>query len=163
MKDYGTVEKKVRSIVESKFEGFEYLFADYSQTNEAVDRIHKPTILYLLPPAGRLNIHYSVVRDMPETQIWFLCPTDFDFDGKENDCLIERMKRAAIRFIHEVGESGLFEVIEGNVPYQVGYDLFDDNLTGVCITPILVEKEGLPLCEYDFDEKFTRKGWDDKR
>lgn len=156
--EYGTVEKKVRSIVESKFEDCEYLFMDFSQSNVALDRVTKPTILYVLPPSGNLNLHRDVIRDCPETQIWFLCPTDFDFDGRENDCLIERMKRLAYRFIYEVNASGLFEYLEGDIPYQVGYDLFDDNLTGVCIMPTLVEKEGLPLCEGEY----ARTDWDEK-
>lgn len=150
---YGTVESKVRKIVKSRFSFCEYLFMDFSQSNEHLDRVKKPTILYVLPPAGNINLHRDVIKDYPETMIWFLCPTHFDFDGHDNDCKIELMKRLAYQFIYEVNVSGLFEPIEGNIPYQVGYDMFDDNLTGICITPILIEKEGLPLC----DGLFTRK------
>lgn len=157
MNNYGTVEHKIRSIIEAKFSDYEYLFADYTQSNKALDTVTKPTILYLLPPSGKLNLRYNVVRDKPETQIWFLCPTDFDFDGAENDCKIETMKRTALRFIYEVNESGLFEQLEGDIPYQVGYDMFDDNLTGICLMPTLVEKDGLPLC----DGMFERHGWDE--
>lgn len=156
---YGTVESKVAKIVREKFPEFKYLFGDFSQANHAFDCIHRPSILYVLPPSGTLNIHYDVVKDKPDTMIWFVCPTKFDFDGKENDCLIEKMKRAAIRFIYEIGESGLFEPIEGDIPYQVGYDLYDDNLTGICITPTLVEKQGMPIC----DGEFGRAGWDEPK
>ena len=159
MKKYGTVERKVAYVAKAKFKDFEYLFADFSQANHGLDRIHKPTILYLLPPSGILNFHYGVVKDKPDTMIWFLCPTHFDFGGKENDCLIEQMKRVAIKFVYELGESGLFEPIEGNLSYQVGYDLFDDNLTGICITPTLVEKEGMPIC----DGNPERAGWDKEK
>lgn len=97
-----------------------------------------------------------MVRDKPETMIWFICPADFDFDGIENDCRIEAMKRFALRFIHALNKSCLFVPLESDIPYQVGYDLFDENLTGICITPVLEEKVGLPLCNDDY----KRPDWD---
>lgn len=57
------------------------------------------------------------------------------------------MKRLCIRFINAVNESGLFEPIEGNLPYQVMYDRLDQNVTGIIITPILKEVEGVSLCQ----------------
>lgn len=153
---YGTVELKVRSIAERTLPSMAYLFADYSQANVALDKIDRPTVLYLLPPSGALGVRRDIIRDKPQTQIWFLCPSDFDFDGNDNDCRIEAMKRAALRFLAGVNDSGLFEPIEGDVPYQVAYDTFDDNLTGICINPVLEEIDGVPLCT------LARDGWDYK-
>lgn len=37
--------------------------------------------------------------------------------------------------------------LEGKLPYQVLYDHLDENVTGVVITPILEEEEGVSICE----------------
>lgn len=153
---YGTIEQKIRTIAE-RIEGVAYMFADFAQANVELDKIEKPTILHVLPASGKINLRRDVIRDKPETQIWFLCPSDFDFEGDENDCRIEVMKRIAYQFIYELNKSELFEQLEGDIPYQVAYDAFDVNLTGVCIMPTLIEIDGLPIC----DGTFNRKGWDE--
>ena len=152
---YGTVEGKVRKVAEL-IKGADYMFADFAQANVELDKIAKPTILFVLPAAGKINLRRDVIRDKPDTQIWFLCPSDFDFDGIENDCRIEAMKRLAYEFIYKLNTSGYFRELEGDIPYQVAYDAFDINLTGVCIMPTLIEVDGLPIC----DGTFNRKGWD---
>ena len=77
---------------------------------------------------------------MPETQIAFLIGTEQDFDGEENDELVEKMKRLAEMFIIALNESGDFEMIDGEeITYQVPYDTMDDNLTGVIINLPIVE------------------------
>lgn len=97
---YGTVEQKIRSVVETIGADVAYMFMNWAQANEAIDDVDKPTVVYVLPPSGTLNFRYARVKDAPETQIAFLAPTDFDFDGDRNDNVIEQMKRLAIRFAH---------------------------------------------------------------
>ena len=52
-----------------------------------------------------------------------------------------------MRFINAINESGYFVQLEGKLPYQVLYDHLDENVTGVVITPILEEEEGVSICE----------------
>lgn len=144
---YGKVEAKVRAVVKSMGDDVKYLFMNWSQTNVAMDDIDMPTIVYVLPPSGKLDFGYARVKDYPETQIGFLCPTDFDFDGTENDNIIEQMKRLAIRFIKALNASEMFELIEGKQPYQVVYDKLDQNVTGIVLTLPLEEVEGVRICE----------------
>ena len=131
IKKYGTVEAKVRKVAESMGEDVEYLFMNWSQANVAMDAITKPSVVYVLPPSGKLDFSYARVKDYPETQIGFLAPTDFDFDGTENDNIIEQMKRLAIKFIKALNASKCFELIEGKQPYQVVYDFLDQKGTGI--------------------------------
>lgn len=146
---YGTVEKKIRDIVQN-MEGVNYLFMNWSQANEKIDHIDGPTIIYVLPPSGELDFHNSSVKDYPQSQIAFVASTEFDFEGEENDNIIEQMKRLCIRFIKAVNDSELFEQIEGRLPYRVLYDYFDQNVTGIVITPPLVEEEGVFICETEY-------------
>lgn len=145
---YGTVEKKVRKIVESL--GVSYMFKNWAQANDEIDNIDAPTVIYVLPPSGELFFHYSSVKDYPQSQIAFVSPTDFDFDGEENDNIIEQMKRLCIRFVKKLNESGLFEPIDGRLSYRVLYDHFDQNVTGIVITPPLIEEEGVIICEDEY-------------
>lgn len=142
----GTVEAKVRSIVESLGGNVGYQFCDWAQANVSLDKVKMPTIIYVLPPSGTLNFSWREVLDRPNAQIAFVAPTDFDFDGDENDGIIEEMKRLCIRFIKAVNESVYFEEYEGDLPYQVLYDHLDQNVTGIVISPTLKELEGVSIC-----------------
>lgn len=146
-KELNTVERKVRTIVESMGANVAYLFCNWAQANVEIGKIDCPTIIYVLPPAGDFYFNWQEVKDYPEAQIAFLCHTKFDFAAKENDCIVERMKRLCITFIKALNDSGYFEPIEGKLPYQVLYDHLDDNVTGIVITPTLEEVEGVNLCD----------------
>lgn len=143
----GTVEGKIRQVVSSLGSGVSYMFCNWAQANADIDQIQSPTIVYVLPPSGNLSFSWNEVKDFPEVQIAFLSNTEFDFDGSENDNIIEQMKRLCIRFIKSINESNLFEQIEGNVPYKVLYDHLDQNVTGIVITLKLEEIDGVEICE----------------
>lgn len=142
----GTVEGKIRSIAATLGDDIEYRFMNWAQANVELDNIEKPTIVYVLPPSGTLTFKWNEVKDAPNTQIAFVCVTDFDFEGSKNDGIIEAMKRLAIRFVKALNESGLFELIEGDVLYQVLYDHLDQNVTGVVLTLTLEETKGVNIC-----------------
>ena len=149
----GTVEGKVRAIVESMGEDVEYQFMNWAQANVRLDKVSRPTIVYVLPPSGNLTFSWKDVKDSPNSQIAFLCHTKFDFDGQENDGIIEAMKRLCIRFVHKLNESGLFEEIDAPILYRVLYDYLDANVTGIVIEPTLKEVEGISLCCAPFERK----------
>lgn len=160
----GTVEGKVHaiaSLLQKKDENgdvsVEYLYCNWAQANVSLDKVDKPTIIYVLPPSGDLDFTWNQVKDAPNAQIAFVCPTDFDFDGEENEGVIERMKRLCIRFIKNLNESGMFEQIEGKVMYRVLYDHLDQNVTGIIIEPQLKETEGIWICaDPGIRKKFMR-------
>lgn len=142
----GTVEGKISTIVASLGSAVEYRFMNWAQANVELDHIDKPTVVYVLPPSGTLSFKWNEVKDSPNTQIAFVCVTDFDFEGSKNDGIIEAMKRLAIRFVKALNESGLFEQIEGDVLYQVLYDHLDQNVTGIVLNLTLEEVKGVSLC-----------------
>lgn len=142
----GTVEAKVRKIVESLGEEVGYQFCNWTQANVALDKMERPTIIYVLPASGTLHFTWREVLDRPSAMIAFVSPSDFDFDGSANDGIIEAMKRLCIRFIRVLNESGYFSELSEDIPYQVLYDHLDMNVTGIVISPILEEEEGVNLC-----------------
>lgn len=147
-----TVEDKVRFIAEAQFvpKGIKYFFMNWAQLNAEVTmrNVKEPTIVYVLPSSGDFDINQrrSRIYDAPEAQLAFLAPADFDFIASDNDDVVENMKRLAIAFVETLNMSGLFEPIENKLHYQVIYDGFDDNLTGVVIEPILKETTGIAFC-----------------
>lgn len=159
----GTVEGKIHAVVstlQKKDEDgnvdIEYFYCNWAQANVALDKVEKPTIVYVLPPSGTLDFGWNQVKDAPNAQIAFITPTDFDFDGEENEDLIERMKRLCIRFIQALNQSGMFEIIEGNIRYRVLYDHLDQNVTGIVIEPTLKEEEGVWICCEPGERKFVK-------
>lgn len=154
-KQLTTVEDKVRFIAERQFseQGVNYFFMNWSQVNVIADKVTQPSIVYVLPASGDLNINARRQRiyDYPETMLAFLAPADFDFDGSENDDIIENMKRLAVSFITALNLSGMFEPIEGTLHYSVAYDMLDDNVTGIIIEPQLKETCGIMYCQECLD------------
>ena len=96
--------------------------------------------------SGVLNVTDRKLRDFPNCMLAFIDKTDFDFDGKENDEVLERCKNLAMEFVLTANASGLFEPVTGDVRYSVLYDKLDVNVTGVVIELQLREKQGINLC-----------------
>lgn len=144
---HGTVEKKIRSIAE-QIEGLNYMYVSWAQANYGLDKVEGPTMIFVLPVNGELYYKWDEVRDYPDALILFACPADFDFDGEENDELIEMMKRYCCKFLKLYNDSELFEPLEGEtIPYANFYDMFDDNTTGVYIEPKIKELSGVFMCD----------------
>lgn len=141
-----TVESKVKSIVENGLGDVKYLFMNWSQANVELDKIEGPSIIYILPASGSIDFKNNRAKDYPECQIAFVCSTEFDFEGAENDCIIEEMKNLLVKFVIKANESELFETIEGNVSYKVLYDYTDDNVTGIVADIPLKEVDGIKTC-----------------
>lgn len=154
----GTVEQKVKAIVDSMNEDVEYMFMNWAQANVKLDKVTRPSIVYVLPPSGTLTFSWKDVKDAPNSQIGFICNTKFDFNGRENDGIIEAMKRLCIRFIRKLNESGYFEpIVETSLTYRVMYDYLDANVTGIIIDPTLIEVVGVSICNEPEARKNSHK------
>lgn len=143
MEKHLSVQKRIKQIA-SHFTGCNYFFANWQQLNEALEEVKKgkPVICYILPPSGRLSIKHSATYfvDKPSTLIAFLVHTEVDFDGEENDELIEQMKSLFRSFLKVLNASGLFEPIDDEeISYDVAYDDTDDCVTGILVNLPLVE------------------------
>ena len=55
----GTVEGKIRSIAETLGPEIEYRFMNWAQANVELDKIEKPTVIYVLPPSGTLTFRWK--------------------------------------------------------------------------------------------------------
>ena len=140
-----SVERKIASVAE-KLEGVTELFDNWATANVRLDKLPLPASINLLPISGKFVISRTQLRDSPNCMIAFADKAKFDFDGVENDEVIERCKGYAVQFIRELNRSELFEWVSDEVPYSVFYDKLDVNVTGIVIELKLKEVQGAPMC-----------------
>lgn len=141
-----SVERKINKVIQTMDSGLTYIFDNWATANVRLDKLPLPAVINVLPVSGAFNVTARKMRDFPNCMLAFLDKTDLDFDGKENDVVLERCKNLAMEFILTANASGLFEPIEGDVSYSVVYDKMDVNVTGVVIELQLKEKKGINLC-----------------
>jgi len=127
-------------------EGAPFLSDTGAPANVRLDKMPLPAIINLLPISGKFVISRTQLRDSPNCMIAFADKTKFDFDGVENEEVIERCKGYAVQFIRELNRSELFEWVSDEVPYSVFYDKLDVNVTGIVIELKLKEVQGAPMC-----------------
>ena len=140
-----SVERKIASVVET-MGNLTYVFDNWHTANFRLDKESLPAVINVLPVSGVMNVTDRKLRDVPNCMLAFVDKADFDFDGKDNDEILERCKNLAMEFILTANASGLFEPISGDVRYSVLYDKLDVNVTGVVIELQLREKQGITLC-----------------
>jgi hypothetical protein len=139
-----SVERKIASIAEQL--GITYLYDNWATANVRLDKEKMPVMINVLPVSGKFSLSRVQIRDCPNCMLAFADLTELDFDGVDNDEVIERCKSHAIDFIKRLNNSGLFEPVDGDITYSVFYDKLDVNITGVVIELQLKEVHGVPMC-----------------
>lgn len=140
-----SVERKINKVVQI-MGSLRYIYDNWATANFRIDNKMLPAVINVLPVSGTLNVTDRKLRDFPNCLLAFVDKTEFDFDGKENDMVLERCKNMAMEFILTCNQSGLFEPISGDVRYSVLYDKLDVNVTGIVLELQLREKQGINLC-----------------
>jgi hypothetical protein len=141
-----SVERKINKVIQKMDRGLTYIFDNWATANIRIDKLPLPAVINVLPVSGSFNVTARKMKDYPNCMLAFIDKTDLDFDGEENDVVLERCKNLAMEFILTANESELFDPIEGDVPYSVIYDKMDVNVTGIVIEIQLKEKQGINLC-----------------
>lgn len=138
------VEQKVKYI--AGLMGITYIFDNWQTANVRIESEKLPAMVNVLPVSGSFNLGKTQLRDYPNCMFAFIDKSELDFDGSENDKIVERCKGLAKEFILTCNRSGLFEPIEGDVRYSVMYDRLDVNVTGIVIELQLREVQGINIC-----------------
>ena len=137
-----SVEKKIKSVAESMV-GFTYVYEDWTRADLRLDRLPLPAIINLLPVSGAMSLKMDQFKDKPNCMFVFVDKVNKDADGKDNDAVFERMKSAAMVFIARMNDSGLFEPIEGDIPYSVILEKLSPIVTGISISIQVKEVKGV--------------------
>ena len=142
---FQTIEDKIKSVA-SKMKCVKYIFENWQTANVKLDSTELPVMLNVLPVSGIMKFSRQQIKDFPNCLFAFMDKVDLDFDGEEADSVVERCKAYAQEFLMRINESGLFESVNGEIPYSIFYDRLDVNVAGITIEVQLKEVKGLVLC-----------------
>ena len=138
-----TVQDKLKQVAESL--GVPFVFADWTLANVEIDRTPLPAVVYVLPASGELDFKNGNIRDNQNGMLAFLDKVELNGNGQDNDCVVDRMKSLAMRFIVKLNETGYFEPLGGVMKYQVAYNKLNAVTSGIVFEVTLKEITG--ICE----------------
>ena len=141
-----TIEDKVREIVGEYFSGFSFVFEDWNTADTKLDKVELPAIIMVLPVSGVLQFgQHGRIKDAENTIVAFVDKVPKEADGRDNEVVYNEMKVAARAFVRRLNESGYFDYIQGDVPYNTIIEQLSSIVTGVALQ--LQLKELVGRCE----------------
>jgi len=141
-----TIESKVREIVGEYFSGFSFVFEDWNTADTVLDKVELPAIIMVLPVSGVLQFgQHGRIKDAENTIVAFVDKVPKEADGRDNEVVYNEMKVAAREFVRRLNESGYFNYIQGDVPYNTIIEQLSSIVTGVALQ--LQLKELVGRCE----------------
>ena len=141
-----TIEDKVREIVGEYFSGFSFVFEDWNTADTKLDKVELPAIIMVLPVSGVLQFgQHGRIKDAENTIVAFVDKVPKEADGRDNEVVYNEMKGAARAFVRRLNESGYFNYIQGDVPYNTIIEQLSSIVTGVALQ--LQLKELVGRCE----------------
>ena len=141
-----TIEDKVREIVGEYFSGFSFVFEDWNTADTKLDKVELPAIIMILPVSGVLQFgQHGRIKDAENTIVAFVDKVPKEADGRDNEVVYNEMKVAARAFVRRLNESGYFNYIQGDVPYNTIIEQLSSIVTGVALQ--LQLKELIGRCE----------------
>lgn len=141
-----TIEDKVREIVGEYFSGFSFVFEDWNTADTKLDKVELPAIIMVLPVSGVLQFgQHGRIKDAENTIVAFVDKVPKEADGRDNEVVYNEMKVAARAFVRRLNESGYFNYIQGDIPYNTIIEQLSSIVTGVALQ--LQLKELVGRCE----------------
>ena len=137
-----TIDEGIKRIAEEHFQGFSYIFDDWYDIDQAVDRTPLPCIAHVLPIGGTMTLRNGRLYDRESVTVAFLDKVTRDANGSDQREVYERMKDVAIRFVRTMNASGYFLSVDV-WSYNVIYNQLSSIVTGVMLT---LDVEGIGLC-----------------
>lgn len=139
-----SIEDKIKEIAQNQFKGFNYVFGDWYEIAEILDRTPLPAIGAVLPSGGSLDFSNGMVKDSENLMIAFVDKVERDANGEENKEVYTRMKVIASQFINAMNKSNFFEPIEG-IKYDTVLERATSYFTGVIVGFSVKQRIGICL------------------
>ena len=137
-----TIDEGIKKIAEEHFPGYSYIFDDWYDIDQAVDRAPLPCIAHVLPIGGVMTTRHGRVYDRESVTVAFLDKVTRDANGNDQRVVFERMKATAIEFVREMNGSGYFDDLV-TWSYNVIYNQLSSIVTGVMLT---LDVGSNPIC-----------------
>lgn len=139
-----TIIEKIQSSVKAGA-GVPCYYQSAEQLNRIADNMDYPCAYFFLLQQNTLNIDGGNFRERLQIAVFFVEPTEWDFDAIENEEIIDRCKIRAYKWLRSLLTSADFQIVSQNGTQRV-YDEFDAILTGYAINVTIEELKG-SICD----------------
>lgn len=129
-----SIEESIKKIAEEKFSQCGYVFANWHEADERLNKTVCPFIMTLVPVRGTIRRKNGRKRNSESLLIGFFDKVQRGASGEDNEKVYNRMRELAESFIEAVDASGMFEPLPEEVEYQPWVEKFTDIVTGVVVT-----------------------------
>ena len=136
-----TIVNKIKQSVQSGT-GLTCLYGSLDSINvQMEDQTNFPVAFFVLLNNGNLNDHSSNYRERVDVAMFFVQPTEFDFESVENEALIEQCKQYAFQWLNSLFLGGELRYITTFNTSRV-YNEMDSILTGFALRVRIEELVG---------------------
>lgn len=145
------IDKIISSIQSVHGENFPVYYHDEPTLNVIAETMSFPCAIVQLLTTGNAQIANGQIRESVSAAVFFVEPSEFDFDAVENEEIIDRCKRRAFRWLLALpmDEWISLDAIERT---SRAYERFDAILTGFGVLARLSELEGVSDCDEQTNE-----------
>lgn len=137
-----SIEESIKKIAEEHFSECGYVFANWYEADERLNKTQCPFILALVPVDGRIRRKNGRKRNRETLMVGFFDKVPRGANSEDNARVYNAMREKAERFVDAVERSGWFEPLPDDIPYQPWVEKFTDIVTGVVLTLDLEILEG---------------------
>lgn len=129
-----SIEESIKKIAEEQFSECGYVFANWYEADERMNKTKCPFILALVPVAGTIRRKNGRMRNRETMMVGFFDKVPRGASGEDNAEVYNRMRELATAFVKKVEASGVFEPLPNDISYQPWVEKFTDIVSGVVVT-----------------------------
>lgn len=138
-----SIEENIKMIAEEHYSECGYVFANWYEADERMNKEKCPFIIALVPVAGTIRRKNGRTRNRETMMIGFFDKVLKGASSEDNARVYNAMRELATSFISTIEASGLFEPLPDDIQYQPWVEKFSDIVTGVVVT---LELETVGAC-----------------
>lgn len=148
------VEKIKNSIAAAMGNGWKTYYHDDATLNVMTSKMEFPCAVLRLLTTGRMDLSG---RERVTAAVFFIEPSQFDFDADKNEEIIDRCKARARKWLAGINADPYIRLTDLTRTQRI-YDTYDDIVTGfgvmIDLEELAVPCEGVP-CPSDFNLDFN--------
>lgn len=125
-----TIDEVIKTVAEESFPSYTYVYNDWYDSDQAIDRNPLPAIVHLLPSDGTMYERNNRIYDRETVSVCFFDKVARDASGDDQREVVDAMKAVGYEFIRALNDSGYLQPIE-SWTYRVYYNQLSSIVTGV--------------------------------
>ena len=141
-----TIVDKLKASIQAVHEKMPVYYHDEPTLNLLAESMEFPCVIVQLITQGNITVESGQVREVVSVAVFFVEPSEFDFDAEQNEQVIDRCRQRAYAWLLAMPFDKYFrmEYVERT---QRAYERFDAILTGYGMLLRLQELVGQTDCK----------------